>query len=153
MHTVPNRSLYSLTDCTQDNKITPVIAGVFVFAIMSAFDIYSCPLRFFFGVPCALCGMTRAFMALARGDVSGAFYWHPLWPAVPFVAGFFVLCYFDFIHPSRKIYDAVVCLSVVLLLACFTIRHIIHSPVVEINFASSFVSRFIAGILEKLSMS
>ena len=149
MHTVPNRSLCSLTECTQGNskeRLKTVIAGVFIFAVMFAFGIYGCPLQFFFGVPCALCGITRAFISLAGGDVSGAFYWHPLWPTVPFIAGFFVLCYFDIIHPSRKIYDTVVCLSVVLLFVCFIIRHITNSPVVEIDFASSFVGGIITGI-------
>lgn len=149
MHTAPNRNLCSLMDSTQGNtkkKLktnASVITGVFIFAVMFAFGIHRCPLQFFFGVPCALCGMTRAFMALARGDVSGAFHQHPLWPTVPFIAGFFALCYLDIIHPSRKIYDTVVYSSVVLLFVCFIIRHIIHSPVVEINFASSFVGSII----------
>jgi hypothetical protein len=33
---------------------------------------YRCPLRALAGVPCATCGMTRAFVALARGDVAAA---------------------------------------------------------------------------------
>jgi hypothetical protein len=31
-----------------------------------------CPARVLLGVPCATCGMTRAFAALARGDVAAA---------------------------------------------------------------------------------
>lgn len=34
------------------------------------------------GIPCPGCGMTRAFLSLLSGDVTQAFYWHPLWPMV-----------------------------------------------------------------------
>lgn len=33
---------------------------------------YSCPVKGITGLPCATCGMTRAFVRLARGDVAGA---------------------------------------------------------------------------------
>jgi hypothetical protein len=34
---------------------------------------YTCPMKGVFGIPCASCGMTHAFVALAHGDVAGAF--------------------------------------------------------------------------------
>lgn len=34
------------------------------------------------GVPSPLSGMTRSFVALASGDVAGAFDWHPLGPVL-----------------------------------------------------------------------
>jgi hypothetical protein len=33
---------------------------------------YTCPMKGAFGIPCASCGMTHAFVALAHGDVPGA---------------------------------------------------------------------------------
>ena len=30
---------------------------------------YQCPLRFFFGIPCPFCGMTRAFLCVLEGDL------------------------------------------------------------------------------------
>ncbi len=38
-----------------------------------------CPIRFFTGISCAGCGMTRALLAAARLDFKAAFYYHPLW--------------------------------------------------------------------------
>lgn len=37
------------------------------------------------GLPCPVCGLTRAHLALVRGDLRGAFYWHPLF-ALPWAA-------------------------------------------------------------------
>lgn len=136
-----------MTESTQSNrkqkfkKYSPVLAGLFVFAVMFAFGVYRCPLQFFFGIPCALCGITRAFMSLAKGDVAGAFFYHPLWPLAPVVALFFALTYLEIIHPSKRVYNAVVYTSAALLLICFIIRHIMHSPVVEIDLASSFLGK------------
>jgi hypothetical protein len=43
-----------------------------------------CGFRFLVGAPCPGCGMTRACLALARGDVAGSLVLHPL--ALPLVA-------------------------------------------------------------------
>ena len=51
----------------------------------------TCPILFLTGSSCAGCGMSRAWMALLRLDVSAAFQYHPLfWLPVP--AGIALLC-------------------------------------------------------------
>ena len=47
-------------------------------------DFFACPLRAATGVPCPGCGATHAFVLLAHGDVSGAFYASPLWACAAF---------------------------------------------------------------------
>ncbi len=37
-----------------------------------------CPLNALTGLSCATCGLTRCVLALAQGNVSGAFHWHPV---------------------------------------------------------------------------
>jgi hypothetical protein len=39
---------------------------------------YTCPLKGITGLPCATCGMTRAFVRLAHGDTAGAVAASPL---------------------------------------------------------------------------
>ena len=41
-----------------------------------------CPLYQNFGIKCALCGLTRSFSSIAKGDVSAAAQFHPLGPAL-----------------------------------------------------------------------
>ena len=43
---------------------------------------YTCPARGLLGIPCATCGMTHAFVALAHGDLSGALHASPLGAAL-----------------------------------------------------------------------
>lgn len=43
---------------------------------------YQCPARGILGIPCATCGMTHAFVALAHGDVAAAVHASPLGAAL-----------------------------------------------------------------------
>ncbi|HET9553835.1 MAG TPA: DUF2752 domain-containing protein [Anaeromyxobacteraceae bacterium] len=38
---------------------------------------FTCPARGLLGIPCATCGMTHAFVALAHGDLAGALHASP----------------------------------------------------------------------------
>ncbi|HEX5099987.1 MAG TPA: DUF2752 domain-containing protein [Polyangiaceae bacterium] len=53
-----------------------MLAGVA--ALVALTDTPLCPTAFFLGVPCPGCGLTRATLALLRGDVHGAMHFHPL---------------------------------------------------------------------------
>jgi hypothetical protein len=39
---------------------------------------FGCPVKKGTGFPCPGCGMSRAFVAIGRGDLKAAFYFHPL---------------------------------------------------------------------------
>ena len=53
---------------------------------------FTCPARGLLGIPCATCGMTHAFVALAHGDLAGALHASPLGAALAAAAwGFAVL--------------------------------------------------------------
>jgi hypothetical protein len=51
----------------------------------------TCPARGLLGIPCATCGMTHAFVALAHGDVAAALQASPLGALLAAVAWGFVL--------------------------------------------------------------
>lgn len=76
----------------------------------------TCPILFLTGISCAGCGMSRAWMALLRLDVSAAFQYHPLfWLPVP--AGIALLCRRRI--PRRVGKVLLIALCVVLLLTAF----------------------------------
>ena len=51
-----------------------------VLGLLMAIRLYKCPLVAVAGIPCPMCGTTRAFKAALRGDIETAFHHHPLWP-------------------------------------------------------------------------
>jgi hypothetical protein len=52
-----------------------LVAGGFAFV---AWGPPTCPTALFFGIPCPGCGLTRATLALFRGELSAAIHFHPL---------------------------------------------------------------------------
>lgn len=63
-----------------------IAAIVLFYVVIEAFGV-TCPILYLTGISCAGCGMSRAWMALLRGDPAGAFAFHPLfWLPVPAAA-------------------------------------------------------------------
>lgn len=83
-------------------------------------SVTGCPIRFFLGISCPGCGMTRAWAAVLRLDFAGAFSLHPLFPLAPLVAAAFV--FGDWIDFSR--YRWAVVLTAILFIAVYLIRMI-----------------------------
>ena len=107
------------------------------------FSGYQCPLLFFFGIPCPFCGMTRAFLCLLSGDLTTAFYYyHPLWPVVLGIFIIFPLWKFRLLHLSDKWIDHGAFAIGILFLLCFIIRHVTHSPIVQIDFTKGIFHFF-----------
>ena len=52
-----------------------------------------CPLYELTGITCPLCGTTRAFLSLFRGQLRTAFLCHPLFPLIPFGVAAVALLY------------------------------------------------------------
>ncbi|MCR4908755.1 MAG: DUF2752 domain-containing protein [Lachnospiraceae bacterium] len=91
-----------------------------------------------------MCGMTRAFVSLFHGDISRAFYFHPLWPVAIIVLIAWVLYSFKILKLSKKAYDLVCYALSVLIIVCFILRHIQNSPVVQIHFTSSLLWKLLS---------
>lgn len=62
------------------------LGGVLAIAICMYYLDIGCPFKNLFGIPCAGCGMTRAFIALIQLDFKSAFNYHPLVFGIPFIA-------------------------------------------------------------------
>lgn len=57
-----------------------VFAALTIWVLLGKIE---CPLRTIVGIPCLLCGMTRAWTAFFRGDLCASFIYHPLFFTVP----------------------------------------------------------------------
>lgn len=49
---------------------------------------YGCLIKNVFGIECPSCGVSRAWLALLKGDIVGAFGYHPMFWCPPFL----ILC-------------------------------------------------------------
>ena len=77
-----------------------------------------CPFRFFFGISCPGCGMTRAWIQLLQLHPAAAFSYHPMF-AVPVV---FVVFYVLKKYGIEKPYRIVNAILVTLLLVVYMLR-------------------------------
>ena len=119
--------------------IVLLICALIVIRLVMISGLYRCPSRLLFGIPCPLCGMTRAITAVLSGDFSLAFYYHPLWPLAIIVIALFLLSYLHVISPSKKAVDIAVYVICILLTGVFIYRHVTGSDVVRIDFESSLL--------------
>ena len=128
-----------------NNKNTKriIIATVVVLAvaILVLLDIYKCPLDYIVGLPCPMCGMTRAFLAALSGDFAGAFYYHPLWIVIIIGTAFIVMYEMEFIKIPKTAFNVICIILGVLLLVCYIVRLIMHSDIVMPHFETSLIYR------------
>lgn len=93
-------------------EISAAFAVLLVYAVMALAGI-GCPLKFFSGISCPGCGMTRAFLHACRLELAEAFSYHPLWPAVlPSAA---LLLVFWCRRNKTAFYTVLICASVLML--------------------------------------
>ena len=111
-----------------------------VAGVLAVLDVYKCPLDYLFGIPCPMCGITRAFLAALQGNFAVSFYYHPLWPLVVIVLVAYILYYFGFIRISDKTFRIFAALFIISIVVCFVYRHITSSPVVRIHPDNCFFS-------------
>jgi hypothetical protein len=79
-----------------------VLAGGAVAGVVIALGIPVCPTATLFGIPCPGCGLTRATLALFRGDVGTAFQLHPLvFVLMPLVVGLSLNTAYEYVRGPR----------------------------------------------------
>jgi hypothetical protein len=82
-----------------------VAAGLAVLGfVFAAFGPPFCPTALIFDIPCPGCGLTRATVAMLRGEMGAALHLHPLAPIlVPLFGGAVALALIDYVRgPTRR---------------------------------------------------
>ena len=107
--------------------------------IIAAFYLrHGCPIRFFTGISCPGCGMSRALSALLRLDFPLAFEMHPLVFLLPVAA----IVFFTRKLIPRKILRLLYASSLILLLTVYIVRMTQHGDIVYADFSSGLLFNF-----------
>lgn len=125
------------------DKIKGFLAAAAITAaagILAVLDLYKCPSDHLFGIPCPMCGLTRALLAVAQGDFQLSFYYYPLWPLIVIAVAAYVLYYFGFIRISAGKFRLLAAFLIICIVSCFIYRHVTGSPIVKIHPESCFFS-------------
>lgn len=83
--------------------------------------------------------MTRAFLCVLKGDLIEAFYFHPLWPLVIVAGIIFILVKIKVLKLSGKAVNILAFIAAFLFLLCFILRHVYHSPIVQIDLSKGIL--------------
>ena len=107
------------------NKTKTLCVVVFAYYLLTRFT--GCPFRFFFGISCPGCGMTRALLAALHLDFAAALSFHPLFFLLPlFLLGYYLDPWIDW---SRHTFLFI--FGIVLFVGVYLIRLLVlHDPVV-----------------------
>lgn len=62
-----------------------VIVIIILVALLAFGSDYFCIFKRVLGIPCPTCGLTRSYEYLLRGDISNAFFYHPLFLLFPII--------------------------------------------------------------------
>ena len=118
---------------------------VFVYYLVTWFT--GCPFRFFLGISCPGCGMTRAILAALHLDFSAAFAYHPLFFLMPF----FLLAYYldPWIDWSR--HTLLLTFTVLLFIVVYLIRLLyLHDPMIIWHPADGVFFRSVFSLIRQL---
>lgn len=130
-----------MQDKKNTKKIIIATAVILAVAFLILSDLYKCPLNYILGIPCPMCGMTRAFLSAITGDFAGSFHYHPLWIVI-IVGSLFIVLYETKVIRIPKVAFNIICIILgVLLVLCYIIRLIIHSEIVMPHFDTSLINR------------
>ncbi len=101
-----------------------------------------CLIKFLTGVSCPGCGISRALLALARGDLGMAFYYHPLFwfPILLAVLWFFRRRF------SSRLKRIFLTASIALYLAVYVIRMRNGGDIVVFRPQDGMIARIVAGL-------
>ena len=121
------------------SRIKVLLLIFLLYLILNLFGM-GCPIKFFTGISCPGCGMTRSVWAAMRFQFQEAFYYHPLFFLVPII---FILFLFEYRFNPRFIkYAWSIILSVFIL--TYIIRLTLpQNVVVYIDIYEGFMLKFI----------
>lgn len=134
------------------NTSNKIIFAISFVLILLFYLVFHCPFRFFFGVSCPGCGMTRALISLFKFDLVSAFYFHPLVFIMPFISAYIIARVLKKRPPfGKKCETVLLFFTIALFSAVFVFRVVSGSNVVKPDFNGSVLHKIITLIMEAFS--
>lgn len=107
-----------------------------------------CPIRFFTGISCAGCGMTRAWLSVLKLDFAEAFRFHPLFWTIPPGGIFFIFRK----RIPKKAAHFIMGGLIILFITVYIVRMLNPADtVVKIDFCNSIIWKILEKMREILS--
>lgn len=122
-------------------SLLPMLLGIV--ALLLFYIAVGCPFRYFFGICCPGCGMTRAAFSIIKLDFAGAFHYHPLIFIMP-------LCAIVFLIRKRlpkKLYNGLITVAVILFAGVYICRLITGNECVYIDFTRGFIYQMVQYVI------
>lgn len=117
-------------------KIRQNLHIILPFTVIAAFYLtFGCPIRYFTGIACPGCGMSRALFALLQFDFALAYEMHPLVFLMPVAAAVYLLRR----RLPKKAISALCISALVLLTAAYIVRLNGQSNVVYADFENGLI--------------
>lgn len=124
------------------HKKTILLYVTILFFIAVFYFVYNCPFKYFFGICCPGCGMTRATLSLLKLDFQQAFYYHP----AVFIMPFAIIVFFLRKRIPKKIINLLGGILILILTAIYIYRLCSGSDIVFIDFESGLIYKIISHI-------
>lgn len=127
---------------TKKKEIVSFILYICLFYLVLELLGTTCPIKWLTGISCGGCGMTRAIIALIKGDFNMAMYYHPLCLLLPVV----LLTYLLRNKMPSKVYKCIMILVLIAFVVCYFIRLFDpNNDVVVCDIKDSIVYRILKG--------
>lgn len=122
-------------------SLLPMLLGIV--ALLLFYIAVGCPFRYFFGICCPGCGMTRAAFSIIKLDFAGAFHYHPLIFIMP-------LCAIVFLIRKRlpeKLYKGLITATVILFTGVYAYRLLTGNEHIYIDFTRGFIYQMVQYVI------
>ena len=110
-----------------------------VFIVLFITGLYECPFKYFLGLSCPFCGVTRAIECLLRLDIAGSFHCHLFWPVILIGIILHVLYEFNVLKKYKKTLINLLIVFAVINFIYYIYRFASGSDIVYFNFYESFI--------------
>ena len=122
-------------------SLLPMLLGIV--ALLLFYIAVGCPFRYFFGICCPGCGMTRAAFSIIKLDFAGAFHYHPLIFIMPLCATVFLVRK----KLPSKLYNGLIAVAVILFAGVYICRLITGNECVYIDFTRGFIYQMVQYVI------